>query len=180
MDIVSYKRKRRPRVDRSTLSLTKVDQTTGARRQPDNKHSVIKVKLTRDDGSYLKNYPLQLTCYKLGKTFEGKTGSNGIANFFVPYGHDYEVDIDGIESFTWCDLGDYPSVRTEYITYEPTTFPESEKDGYIVQTIPQDPKPTSTRARIKLKVLGGEKRRGERRRISAHAEIEQSVQRKNR
>ena len=155
-DMETYNRKNRPKVDRSTLNLELEQQNYTRVSKLTPGHSMIQVNLTKRDGSTLKNYDVNLTCYKLGKTFQANTGKAGSAVFIVPVNNDYEIDIDGVETYSWCDLGPTPMTRIIDLDYEPTNIKEYKKGDFIIQELPSDPKPTSARVRVKLTVKGGE------------------------
>ena len=155
-DMETYNRKNRPAVDRSKLNLVEENQVNKTTARYGNGKSVIQINLKKQNGGRLLNYDIALTCYKLGKTYKANTGKSGAAVFVVPVDNDYEIDIDGVETFSWCDIGPNSMKRTVELTYEPTKIKEYKKGGFIVQELPVDPKPTSARVRVKLTVRGGE------------------------
>ncbi len=161
-DYADYKRRTRPPVDRSTLTFTEVPAPVyGDKPRPDA-DATVKLKLYRDNNAPLTNFPVSLTCYKQGKTYLGKTNSSGVAGFIVPVNSEYEVDIDGIESFTYIDVAD-PGEYSLGLTYEPTNVKEIEKNDTIVQDMRTVSGGTSSRVYVKMNVtqsgsgaIGGE------------------------
>ena len=154
-DMETYLRERRPTVDRSNLNFDVIDQQSIGNPRPDDKNSVVRVKIFKRDRSPLTRYPVQLTCYKTNKQYLGKTGSDGIANFLVPFDNDYEIDIDGIETFAWIDIGNRAGISSTSIAYEPSNIKEKVINGFIEQTIPDGIEPTSAHAKVVFNLTGG-------------------------
>jgi uncharacterized protein YegL len=155
-DIEHYRRKNRLKLDRKSLKITTIDQTKLVVIPHDSKTASVKLKIVKDDDSPLKNFAVNLTSYKLEQTFLGKTNEDGIANFIVPINTEFDIDIDGIDSFDYIDTKKAGTYNLQF-TYEPTNIKETVVNDTIVQSIPRDIKGTSTRIAVKLKVnkLGG-------------------------
>lgn len=124
-DYKRYERETRPAVDRAALGL----KVEGQKLQPDAKPAegmgLIKLEITKANDQPLLNYPVQVTCYKLRKTFSTVTNAAGIATFMAPLDNEYEIDIDGIASYDYVDLPNTPGYRaTRRFTYEPTVIKE--------------------------------------------------------
>lgn len=155
-DVDRFERETRPVVDRSKLKLKSEPQKFPASPRADAEYGVIHLAMHRPNKQALGNYPVQLTNYALGKTFTGKTNVRGDAWFRVPLGNEYEVDIDGIESFAYADLPTRSGIRiTRRITYEPSTVNESNRRDTIFQDLPKSQKGTSDRVMCHLKLTGG-------------------------
>jgi hypothetical protein len=150
-DVKNYERKNRELIDRNQITLITEDQTKIHKPNYNKSQAAVQLKIVKEDGNGLPFFPVNLTCYKIGKTFFGKTDSNGIAYFLVPEKNDYEVDIDGIESFNYVDVkrsGQY-SLKT---TYQPTNIKETEVNDTIKQIITNDSKGSTNRVYLKLNV----------------------------
>ena len=150
-DLEDYKRKHRELVDRKQIAFIEEDQTKIFKPNYDTTQAAVQIKINTEDGKGLPLFPVNLTCIKLGKTFLGKTDENGIAYFLVPFKNDYEVDLDGIESYQYIDIkksGQY-SLKT---IYQPTNLKETEMRDTIVQNITKDTKGSTNRVYLKLKV----------------------------
>ena len=150
-DVKNYERKNRELIDRNQITLITEDQTKIHKPNYNKSQAAVQLKIVKEDGNGLPFFPVNLTCYKIGKTFFGKTDSNGIAYFLVPEKNDYEVDIDGIESFNYVDVkrsGQY-SLKT---TYQPTNIKETEVNDTIKQIITSDSKGSTNRVYLKLNV----------------------------
>ncbi|MEM0998063.1 MAG: VWA domain-containing protein [Bacteroidota bacterium] len=153
-----YERETRPTVDRTRLRLEEVPLKTRLNDPPSQTEGIIRLEIQRADKRPLGRFPVALTCYKLGKTFTAKTNPGGIAVFKVPLGQEYEVDLDGINSFTYCDLIDKPYyVARKRFTYEPTEIVEKEVNDTIVQKLKPGQKGTSGRVITTITMVGNGK-----------------------
>jgi hypothetical protein len=151
-----YERETRPAVDRSKLQLQTVPLKTKLSDPPSETHGIVRLEIQRADKKPLGRFPVALTSYKLGKTYTAETNPGGIAVFKVPLGNEYEVDIDGINSFTYCDLIDKPYyVARKRFTYEPTEIVEKEVNDTIVQKLDPGQKGTSGRVITTITLAGG-------------------------
>ena len=150
-DMKHYNRISRSYVDRGNLNLEKVNQTKLNNLNFGPSEAFVKLFLKKEDDTPLVNYPVNLTCYKLKKTFLGKTNSKGIAKFIVSANKDYEVDIDDIESINYVDVKK-SGIYTLTTTYEPTNIVEKEVNDTIVQNISAERNGTSSRVFLKLKI----------------------------
>lgn len=151
-DYADYKRTHRHPVDRSTLNLKLVNPPpSGAKRNPETEE-YVKLKILKDNNSPLVNFPVFLTCYKLGLIYVGKTNSVGVAEFFVPGNNEYEVDIDGFESFTYVDVPKGAGSSVQF-TYEPTNITETNKNDTITQLLTKTANGTSSRVLVKMNVM---------------------------
>lgn len=150
-DMKHYNRINRAYVDRSILNLENINQTKLENLNFGQNEALVELFLKREDGGPLVNYPVNLTCYKLKKTFLGKTNSKGVAKFIVSANKDYEVDIDDVESINYVDVK-HSGIYTLTTTYEPTNIAEKEVNDTIVQNISAERNGTSSRVFLKLKI----------------------------
>lgn len=146
----------RPPVDRSSLNLKEVVSQDNMGTRADTENGIVQLAITRPNGNALGNYAVNLTSYALGKTFAGKTNAAGNAYFKVPLDQEYEIDIDGIESFQYADL----PKRERYTAkkrfkYEPTLVIEKEVNDTITQDIAAHQKGTSDRVMARITFKGG-------------------------
>jgi uncharacterized protein YegL len=152
-----YRRDTRPAVDRTKLSLTKVAQNISPNETAKDTMGIVKLIISKADKSPLTNFDVQLTCYATATIFTTKTNSNGIAFFKVPINNEYQIDIDGIENFSYIDL---PNARnytaTKTFTYEPTIVKETFKKDTILQDLTPNQQSTSARTLVSLTIYGGE------------------------
>lgn len=155
-DHARFLRETRPAVDRSKLKLQKVPQNYRADVRPDAENGTILLKIRRANKQPLGTFPVALTCYKLGKTFTTRTNTVGEARFKVPKGQEYEIDIDGIDSYHYVDLPNRPGYKaSRTMTYEPTIVKESTRNDTTVQDLPASQKGTSGRVITTLTMRGG-------------------------
>jgi len=148
-DLVHFERIHRAPVDRSNLQLEQIAPVAANTRPAPGTEASVLLKIKRDNGAPLPNYPVSLTNYNIGKTFTGKTNAGGMATFIVPANNDYEIDIDGFESFDYIDVkqsGDYALS----FTYEPTNITEINKNDTITQVLGNTAGGTSSRVWVKM------------------------------
>lgn len=151
-----YLRVTRPPVDRSQLALKKVNTKDNEGTRADETHGIVRLSIKRPGGQPLGNYKLSLTCYKLGTIFNGKTNVAGNAYFKVPMNNEYEIDIDGIESYQYVDLPNRPRyTATKRFQYEPTLIKEVVVNDTITQDLPAGQKGTSDRVLSTITLKGG-------------------------
>lgn len=151
-----YERETRAPVDRAALNIQTETQRYTVDQKPTKELSVIKLTVLKADESPLGNYPVAITCYKLRKTFKATTNPAGIATFLVPKDNEYDIDIDGIESYNFADLEnrDY-YIATKRITYEPTVIDEKIVRDTVTQKLPLGATGTSARVLSTITLKGG-------------------------
>jgi uncharacterized protein YegL len=149
-DVEHWERTHRPVVNRKALGITVVNQPL---RTSENSEKVVTVIITvkKQDKSDLTNYPVALTCYKLKNSFQSYTNTKGVATFYVPVNNEYELDIDGIESFKYIDVM-RPGIYNMDMTYEPTVIKEVNKSDTIRQTFAARTTGTSGRTLFDLNI----------------------------
>lgn len=156
-DLNHYNRINRPFVDRSTFNFVTENQIKLKDLNYTQSQALVSLTILKENGSPLTNFPVNLTCFKLGKTFLGKTNTKGIANFIVPTKNDYEVDIDNVESVKYVDVLQSGIYALE-TTYQPTYVVENDVNDTIVQKLTSESYGTSSRVFLKLRV---DKKEGE-------------------
>ena len=144
----------RPPVDRSKIDFEIIKQKFKKKIYPD-KEAVVKIVLTKPSNkSKLSKFPVQLTCYKLKKQFQAVSNSAGTVFFKVPVGFDYEVDIEGINSYDVINIpADKPATYTNRYHFEPLNFKETIKNNIVTQKLSKKPSPTSGRYLLKVKFI---------------------------
>ena len=155
-DYDRYLRESRPAVDRGQLNLERVEQNYPGDLRGDAQNGMVLLKIKRPNKQALGLFNVQLTCYALGKTFSTRTNTLGEARFFVPLGQEYEIDIDGIESYQYVDMPDRPGYRaTRSFTYEPTIVQEVNRNDTIRQTLAAGQEGTTGRVISTVTLRGG-------------------------
>ncbi|MFT5822339.1 MAG: hypothetical protein ACI8ZM_003595 [Crocinitomix sp.] len=155
-DVKRWNKINQPPVDRSKLSLVAVPQTVNGRAMPADGNSIIQIIAVSDKDRPWQGIEVQLTCFKLNKSFIAKTDGKGIARFNVPNNNSYQIDLDGENDFEYVDVGDRSTIRALTLTYEKINFTENRDDeGYLVQKFTVEPKPVSNRVMVTLYVQGG-------------------------
>ncbi len=152
-----WERENRPMPDRSKISFTSEKQTIKSSHKPTKTHTIVELVIKKRNNHPLTSFPIQLTCIKAKMQYLTKTDHAGKARFFVPIKSDYEIDIDGIESYRYIDVGEYPGIDRVRFVYEPTNIKEKIKNDTVFQDLPETSTPTSTRVLyiINVKDAGG-------------------------
>lgn len=150
-DLKHYNRINRPFVDRSTFHFVTENQIKLKDLNYTKAQALVSLTILKENGSPLTNFPVNLTCFKLGKTFIGKTNTKGVANFIVPAKNEYEVDIDNVESIKYVDVVQSGVYALE-TTYQPNYVVENDVNDTIVQKLTNESNGTSSRVFLKLRV----------------------------
>lgn len=155
-DFDRYARETRPAVDRSKIAFKNVSQKIAVDELPKGEMAIVKLQILRADKQALTNFPVALTCYKTATIYETSTNPAGFAVFKVPSNSEYEIDIDGIESFEYIDLPDRQNWRqNKTFTYEPTVIQEKVVRDTIMQILSADQAGTSGSVIANITFKGG-------------------------
>ncbi len=155
-DFDRYARETRPAVDRKQLLLKTIPQKLNVDARPDKENGIVKLQIKKSKTEVLPNFPVSLTCYKLHKTFTAKTNPAGYATFQVPINQEYEIDIDGINSYEYVDLPNKPMWRqTKTFIYSPTIVKEKVVRDTVEQFLTPDQKGTSGSVIAAITFKGG-------------------------
>lgn len=149
-DLERWERTHRPAVNRKALGITQVPQPALT---ADNMDKVVTVRVgvKKEDKSDLSNFPVTLTCYNLKSSFQSYTNNKGTATFYVPVNNEYELDIDGVESFNYVDVT-HPGSYDLNIIYEPTAIKETNRNDTITQSFAARTTGTSGRTLLDLDI----------------------------
>ncbi len=150
-DYPHYERTHRAPVNRSLLNISTEDQSALRGLRYSATDAVVRLHILKENNAGLSSFPVSLTNYKLSKTFKSKTDNQGFACFKVPVGNEYEVDIDGIESFNYVDVTKTGEYNLEFV-YQPVNIKETEKNDTITQSGVAIEKGASGRVAVKLNV----------------------------
>jgi hypothetical protein len=144
-DLERWERENRPMPDRSTINFQTVKKTVYNSTRPTKAESVVKLHIKRANKKPLTDFVVNMTSLKTKTIYIGKTDNQGTARFLVPFGDEYEIDIDGIESFKYIEVLNQPMTQNYGFTYEPTDITETSTNDTIVQMLPNNPIGTSAR-----------------------------------
>jgi Ca-activated chloride channel family protein len=155
-DVKRWNKINEPPVDRSKLELKEVNQTISGRDMPGAGNSIIQIIAVNENDRPWQGIEVQLTCFKLNKSFIAKTDGKGIARFDVPNNNTYQIDLDGENDFEYIEVGNRSTIRGLTLTYEKINFSETrDEEGYLVQKFSVEPKPVSNRVMVTLYIAGG-------------------------
>lgn len=149
----SYERENQVLPDRRSIAFKKVDQQRiSPAVEPSKTESVINIVLLDRNRRVYPKIDVSLVCFETQTIYTGRTNGNGGVTFKVPLNKNYEIDVDGVESLKWIDLGPTPMTQTMRIMFQPRTFKEEKDDRFIVQNVPTNVQPSSSHARVKMTV----------------------------
>lgn len=123
------------RPDRASLTFTQVQQNVGGLLAPTATHSVFKLTVLKADKSPLSQFPVRLTCLALQTQYLSMTGGSGTAQFLLPVGQEFDIDIDGNDNFNYIKTGANPNSISKRITYQPCTFNQYVKNDTLIQNL---------------------------------------------
>jgi hypothetical protein len=150
-DLKRWERMHRPMPDRSKIDFTYVRQKVSSSARPTKTESVVQLNIKRANKKPLTFYPVNLTCLETKTIYTGKTDKLGIVRFLVAIRKDYEIDIDGIESYKFMEfLSQHPAKERYSFTYEPTNIKETNKNDTITQQLTKEQSGTSARVFYKI------------------------------
>jgi hypothetical protein len=135
--------------DRSTLVFTVTDQTGRQYNTPETGKALLRVKVTGLSG-YTPGVHLPISLVQLSNAmrFVQRTDSYGMAEFMIPSGLEYEVDIDGIQDYAHISIPKRSGFEMGYgLRYEPTNIKETVRNDTIIQQVPESTK-DGTSARV--------------------------------
>ena len=137
-DLERWEKENRPMPDRSVIAFQKVKQNIHNSDKPTKTASIVQLIIKRANKKSLVNYNVDMTSLKNKTIYQGKTNEQGIARFLLPVGEEYEIDIDGIESFKDMTLSKLACTEHYTFTYEPTNIKEINNNDTITQILPPD------------------------------------------
>lgn len=157
-DPEGYARENRIKPDRRSINFKKVSQRRiNPNSRPEQGQSILNLVLVDQKRKVYPGVDVSIVCFETATVYEGRTNANGAATFKLPNNQDYEIDVDGVQSLHYVDIGARSSMRTMQLLYQPRTFTEKKEDRFVVQNVPANVEPSSSHARIRLRVSGGPK-----------------------
>lgn len=144
-DLKRWERENRSMPDRSLIDFNVVKQKVYNSTKPSKTESIVILDIKKRNKKPLVDYQVDMTSLKSKTIYRGTTDSQGYARFLLPIGDDYEIDIDGIESFKYMEVYNQPGTQRYEFTYEPTNITETIVNETITQMLPDDIGGTSAR-----------------------------------
>jgi Ca-activated chloride channel family protein len=162
-DLEGYNRKKQQDKDRQNEGF-KVKEHKVIQAPTEPNECVLVVLITHPNGRKLEGIEVDLVNIKDSIIYRSQTSSSGIAQFNLPNQHNYEIDIEGFKNYSYVDFGNERVKKTVHIEYAPTVIDEKVINDTIYQNATALTKPSSVRALMKIRVLGG-KRNGKNERV---------------
>lgn len=138
--------------NRNKIDFTEVDKSGEIVTQPKVGYAVVKIKLQSPSRQPLRKIPVSLVSNKQKKIYKTKSNNVNMALFLVPIDDMYAIDIEDIKNFSFTPNIDREGIITLTLEYEPTNINEFEKDGMIVQDLPDVVEATSSRSHFTLRM----------------------------
>lgn len=154
-DVVAYLRENKIRPDRRIIKFAEINQNLPSTIKCGDNDAAIILQLKDEKGTTYPGIDVALTCFESKTQYKTKTNTAGQAVFKVPLNSEFDIDIDGVESIQFVDTRERPTTITQTVTFQKKSFTETLNDGYIIQSIPANSKPSFSHAQIKLSVTGG-------------------------
>ncbi len=153
-DPEGWERENKVLPDRRSIHFKEIPQSSYSNSSSFNENeSLITIVLRGRTGRPQPNIEVALVCFETETKFYGVTNRMGEMTFKVLNNKSYEIDVDGIESLRYIDLDNRSVIQTVGMMFEPKTFTERKDRRFIVQSLPDNVKPSSSHARVKLDVM---------------------------
>lgn len=157
-DPVGFELENRKMPDRRSIDFKHIPQKGVSRNAlPTEKESIVTVTLRDRERRTYSGISLSLCDYKNKTMYDGVTNTSGLVTFKIPISNTYDVDIDGVEGLFRFELGKISGNSNYSMLFQERKFTEIKEDRFIIQDFKPDVKASSTHARVKLKVKGGDK-----------------------
>ncbi|MGB0522829.1 MAG: choice-of-anchor L domain-containing protein [Flammeovirgaceae bacterium] len=155
-DVEKYKWELTPPIDRSKIDLKVVQSQANAQSKYEKKRALGRVILKRKSKAPLANFPVKLFSNKSHTLYEATTDAQGIAYFQLPLGELYDIELEGIERFSYLKIPPFTGNFYRTLTFEPMNFQETQSGNIISQALPSDITPTSARylVTVNFKIKG--------------------------
>lgn len=152
-DPVSWERENQVLPDRRSINFTEINQTNlTSRDKPSTTETVLNIILKDQNRRAYSRVDVALVCFETQTKYISRTDGTGTATFKVPVSQNYEIDVDEVQSLKYIDLGSRAMTQSMQILYQPRTFTEKKDDRFIIQSVPNNTEPSSSHARVKLKI----------------------------
>ncbi len=155
-DPLSYALQNKSVPDRRTIDFKLVNQERiSPMSEPTSKESILTIVLQDQKRKTYAGKEIALVDFERGIKYTSRSNARGAASFMIPIDTEYDIDIDGVESIRRVALSKLPMTSTLTVLYQPRTFQEKKTDKFILQTTSSNQQPSSSHAKVKLKVSGG-------------------------
>tara|TARA_B110000503_G_scaffold38223_1_gene62723 strand:- start:383 stop:2125 length:1743 start_codon:yes stop_codon:yes gene_type:complete len=145
-NLKKYQRDMSPSVNRTTQNFEIIKQGHKVAQMPTDTETSMKFQTIRKNKKPLKNFEVTLTSLKDKKSYVALSDNLGYCYFLLPNGQDYEIDLEGMDSYSFVEIPVKPRmIKKKTVVFEPMNFTETETEGVITQYLNTDQKPISAR-----------------------------------
>ncbi len=114
----------------------------------------LTVEILTPSGNPLPKIPISVVDVERGKIYQNKTNYKAQANFLVPIGANYAIDVDGYRNFGFSGMLDKEGFFTVRLKYRPTKINQTVNNDTIIQHLAKPINPTSTHTFLEITVEG--------------------------
>ncbi len=138
---------------RPTIDFSRIDQSGFRKTSPSKDSCIIYVILKDLNNKPVRNIPVQLVGIKHQLLLSRTTNSGGSAQFHVPTGERYAIDVDEIENFEFTQTVNREGIQKVTLQFQPTKIEELLRNDTIFQTLPPNPGPTTARTFSRIHIM---------------------------
>lgn len=157
-DVKRYKRALTQDKYRSNENFKVIKQSITPHTKFEEGKCFLSVNIRNSYGSGVRGVNVSLVNVRDSLIYKGITNSRGQAYFIVPNKSNYEIDVNSLKNYSFCDFGDEYAKRNFDLEYIPTLVDEKVVNDTTFQKVDAASMASSERALLKVKVRGGKKK----------------------
>ncbi|MBN1337811.1 MAG: hypothetical protein JXA03_00730 [Bacteroidales bacterium] len=152
-DLAEIRAEEQIREKRKQIALTPIRQQGKTPSMPPADSCILKVKLLTVANRPVADIAVDVVSVKNSFILSKNTNRSGLADFIVPVGERYAIDVDGVKNFSLTRLLNRSGVITVSLEYEPTLITEIVNNDTVTQQITPETRATSSRSLFVLTVF---------------------------
>jgi hypothetical protein len=156
-DLKEYNRKLLQDQNRTTEKFKVISRVVDPKPNIKPGECFLGLALRHPDGRMLPDVNVAIVNVRDSIVYKSKTDVKGFAYFILSNKTNYEIDIDEIRNFGYCDFGDEYKAQRLVLEFAPTVVKEKVVNDTTYQEVTAQSQPSSARAFIALAVHGGKK-----------------------
>lgn len=121
------------KTNRENISYEDVNQNITTYSNDFEKDIYIQIKVTDNLDYKVPKVAISLFCKKINKKFNAVTNNMGVARFVIPGKNTYEIDVDGVEAYSFLTIAKEKGVMDKEIMYRTAKVTENIKNDTIIQ-----------------------------------------------
>jgi hypothetical protein len=156
-DMNDYKRKKEQDNSRSLEKFKKLAQNFTEASPFKQTECMLIISLVNAGGKPVPNTNLKLVNTRDSIAYTSVTNKDGKSIFIVPNNSKYDIDVNDLVNFNFCDFGKEFVKKNLLLEFNTTVVTEKIKNDTAYQVVNEKTSPSTERALIKLMVRGGKK-----------------------